>query len=373
MKSIPQNWQDHDNSIKPYINQKRVVGLFSRIFSLTLLVILVGTGVWLKLNEQIVIFVPRNGLLHTLIYCGVLGVLFEGVAFPFQWFHYLIERKFKLSNQEPLSWLVDLVKGLCVGTLIGAIALSLLYWCYTEAGARWWFLAWMAFVVLTVLLAQLAPVLLIPLFFKLSPLEPSPLKERLLGLCKKYGIEIKDIFHLGLGEKTEKGNAAFVGLGKTKKIIIGDTFYQRYSHDEVEAVFAHELGHQIHDDLWKGIGLSSLFTFIVFSLSNQALSIIAPKFSGTFWGTGPALTTFGVLVGIIQIPFGVVETFFSRWREQLADQFASETIQVANPLANSLEKLTIQNKGQFKPHWLIEFLTHSHPAPWRRIQRLRNS
>jgi STE24 endopeptidase len=216
-----------------------------------------------------------------------------------------------------------------------------------------------------VLLAQLAP-LLIPLFFKLKPMATSPLKEKLLSLCAGQGVKVEEVFHLGLGEKTEKGNAAFVGLGRTKKILIGDTLYEKYPEEQIEAVFAHELGHQVHNDIWKNIILSGLLTFVVFYVANALCQAWAFTYFDTSIDRPFGLFVFFALFSVCQFPTGLLMTAFSRQRERAADKFA-DNLNRSKPLAEALEALTIQNKGLFHPNPIVEFFKYSHPAPWRRI------
>ena len=305
-------------------------------------------------------------------YLAVIAALFHTVRFPFQMAHYKIERFFQLSRQSLLGWLVDWIKGTALGAVLGAIAVTALYFFYVSGWPYWWAVAALALIAFSVLLAQLAPVLLIPLFYKMKPLDGSPLKDRLLDLCRRFQIPVDDVFHLGLGEKTEKGNAAFVGIGTTKRIILGDTLYERFSPDEIEAVFAHELGHQVHNDLWRGIIVSSVFILLGFGVANVVLAEGLPIVSDIEIDSGPRLFLFMVILAVVQTPFEWVQAVFSRWRERRADDFAATTIGVAGPLADALERLTIQNKGLFRPHPLIEFFSYSHPAPWRRISKLRH-
>jgi len=174
-----------------------------------------------------------------------------------------------------------------------------------------------------------------------------------------------------MGEKTEKGNAAFVGIGQTKRILIGDTLYNKFPTEEVEAVFAHELGHQVHGDLVKGIAVSSLLLVGVFGAANwlcQELLFLVFKTNEQH--------PFGVILffaaaSVISIPTGFLQVCFSRALERRADRFAKMKLGSGIMLANALERLTVQNRGLFRPNPIIELFTYSHPAPWRRISYLR--
>ncbi len=369
---IPESWKAHDKSIENYLWSHRVLtyslnalGLFLLIYGLL--------SFRLGLLENWVDSRVEHPFYRWVVYLGIVGVFWELVSLPFSLGHHSVERAHQLSKQTYANWFWDRVKGYLIAIVIGMIALGILYLCVSNFENTWWIWTCTLFVGLSIVLAQLAPVLLIPLFFKLHPMEPTPLKERLLNLCKKYGIQVFEVYHLGMGDKTEKGNAAFTGLGKTKRIMIGDTLYKKHSEEEVEAVFAHELGHQLNNDLWKGIGLSTVIMFLGFFVAKYVSETwVLPYYQSKFTDAY-GIFLFFIVLSIVQMPLGVLQAMYSRSRENAADDFALKTIGVGKPLADSLEKLTIQNRSQFYPSPLKEFLFYSHPAPWRRILGLRNN
>ena len=301
-----------------------------------------------------------------LYFFAAVGLTFKIGGFPFSYAHYRLERKKGLSRQNLGSWLGDQGKGILVGIVLGVIVLYAFYFITNSQSSLWWVWMWLFLMTFSILLAQLAPVILLPIFIKMKPMESGELKTRLLALSERFKVTVKEVYHLGLGEKTEKGNAAFMGLGKTKRIVIGDTLYEKFPLEEVEAVFAHELGHQVHNDLWKGLSISAVLMLLTLGISET----LARHFGVTV-GDPFAFFTFLVLWTVVQMPFNVTQAWYSRSREWAADRFASETTQMAAPLASALERLTFQNQGLFKPNGVWEWLTYSHPAPWRRIMSLR--
>lgn len=368
--SAEASWKAHDEKIKPYVWNHRLLSWGNTLVGLAALVWLLQSKRGLHAEWLLEYKFPSDFVVW-LVYFWMLATLWEILSFPASLGHYRVERKFGLSRQSFGSWLFDKVKGWCLGGVIGFIVLSALYFCVHTFTAWWWALAATFLVAFSILMAQLAPVILIPLFFKLKPMEPSPLKERLLALCAKFGVEVKDVYHLGLGEKTEKGNAAFVGLGRTKRILIGDTLYEKYPVEEVEAVFAHELGHQVHNDLWKGIFFSTFWIYVSFFVAQLLCARFIFPGQETSVNRPYGMLLFFVVLTVVQMPVGVLQALFSRARERAADAFALEKIGAGAPLASALERLTFQNWGFFRPNALLEFLTYSHPAPWRRISRLR--
>jgi STE24 endopeptidase len=367
----PESWSAHDQKMKPYLWSHRAVGWSKSGLGLLILYVLLFTPIGFNLE---VYFAERieTTFLRWLCFFGVVGAVWLLLTLPFSLLSFYVERQFGMSKQSLVSWFADLVKGLGLGAVIGTITLGFLYLSVRFFPAGWWFSAATFLVLFSILLAQLTPVLLLPLFFQLKPMEAGVLKERLLALCKKFEVEVGDVYHLGLGMKTEKGNAAFVGLGKTKRILIGDTLYERFSHDEVEAVFAHELGHQVNNDLWKGISIAAVLLYISFFLASLIVKWwVFPAF-GTDLLHPIGLFLFLVTLTVVQYPSGVLQAMYSRSRERAADRFAEEKIGLGAKLADALERLTFQNYSVFRPNAVMEFLTHSHPASWRRITKLRH-
>jgi STE24 endopeptidase len=367
---LPESWRAHDERVGSYVGWHRFFSSLRLLVGVLVLWRLIG-------SHQLVVFEASlnargaSGFSLFLWFFGTLAVLWELVTFPLSAAHYSVDRVFGVSRQSYWGWLSDYFKGLAVGASLGLIALLFVWYAVSHWGEWWWVALCAFFIFFSVVLAQLAPVLLVPLFFKMSPLPDGPLRLRLLEMSSRLGVTVREIFLLGLGDKTEKGNAAFMGLGKTKRIAIGDTIYQKYPEDQVLAVFAHELGHLVHKDIWKGLCLSSVFMFASFGSAHfLATYYFLPKWFT--WIEAPfGMFLYFLLVALVSLPLGIVERIYSRWRENKADAFAAGTMKMAAPLADALEALTFQNRSLFKPHALREFLFYSHPAPWRRISGLR--
>lgn len=367
---LPAAWIDHDRAIRPYLWSHRILSWGKTAAGLVFVGMLLHQSRGAALQHLLKMSFP-NAFVVWMAFFALLSVFWELASLPFGLMGHWIERRYQLSKQTYGSWLWDRVKGLAIGALLGFVVLAFVYGSLHLMRPYWWVACATFLILFSILLAQLAPVLLIPIFFKLKPLDPGPLKERLLALCTRFGIGVKEVYHLGMSDKTEKGNAAFTGLGRTKRILIGDTLYQKYPPEEVEAVFAHELGHQVHNDLLKGIGLSVVTVFVSFWAAQAWMARSLEN-----WFDTPVETPFGFLVfvvalSVVQIPLGWLQLAFSRHREREADRFATEMIGVGDRLADALEKLTFQNRGPFRPNPILEFFQYSHPAPWRRILKLR--
>jgi len=370
-KTLPTAWTDHDRSLKPFLWKHRLVGLISSVAQLGLVgwLIVGNRGEMLELASR---RFSEYHFVRWLYFFAAIGILFKAVGFPFSYWHHHLDKQKGLSKQKLGSWLGDQMKGILVGFLIGTIVLYVFYFAALSFHPYWWVGVWLFLIVFSILLAQLAPVILLPIFIKMKPMENGELKDRLLALAAKFQVKVKDVYHLGLGEKTEKGNAAFMGMGKTKRIVIGDTLYEKFPVAEVEAVFSHELGHQVHNDLWKGLLVSSVSMLITLYFADLLFHEVVEPWLGH--GLSTPFGFFVFLVGwiLVQMPLGVFQAAYSRSREWAADRFASEVTRMNLPLASALERLTFQNQTLFHPNPIWEFLTYSHPSPGRRIRKLKN-
>jgi STE24 endopeptidase len=337
--SLPAHWLEHDKKVRPYVLAHRLLSLAESAVGLAFLAVLVVRGK--TLSDTMV--ADSNAYVAVLKYFGLVALAWEGIAFPFSFVNYSIERRFGLSRQSVGGWAADFLKGLGLKFVLGAIALCAVRACIAGFGDKWWLATATAFFLFSIALAQLAPVLLIPIFFKMKPMEDGPLKRRLFELCAQFKVKVSEVYHLGLGEKTEKGNAAFMGLGGTKRIVIGDTLYEKYAPEEVEAVFAHELGHQVHNDLWKGIALSTTLLYLTFFAAEKiGLAWIDP-WAGSTPETPHGMILFFAILSFVNVPLGTLQAAFSRARERAADAFALNKAGLAGSLASALEKLTVQN------------------------------
>src|SRR6266513_5936997 len=182
-----------------------------------------------------------------------------------------LEHRFELSNQKLRAWLWDEAKGFLVGLFLATIVAELLYFIMRQAPQHWWVIAWGAFLGLFVLMAQLAPLILFPIFYKFEPLQNEELKARLVVLSERAGTRVQGVYQWKLSEKSKKANAALTGLGATRRIILADTLLDNYSSDEIEAVLAHELGHHVHRHILKSILVQTGITLFGFWAANWTL------------------------------------------------------------------------------------------------------
>jgi STE24 endopeptidase len=305
--------------------------------------------------------------LSLFIYLLLLLVISKALGFGLDYYGFLQERRFKLSTQRFRSWAWDEVKGFLVGLVLGSIIVEVLYLTIRQWPQHWWMLAWALFMGLFVVLAQLAPVILFPIFYKFEPLDNEDLRRRLIVLSERTGTRVRGVYRWKLSEKSKKANAALTGLGATRRIILADTLLDNYTGDEVEAVLAHELGHHVHRHILKSIFVQAGITLFGFWAANWVLhySVDHHMFEEmSDFANLPLLALVSVVLSLLLMP---ALNAYSRFHERQADRYAFESISSVEPFITSMNKLAEQNLAERTPSKWVEWFFHSHPAISRRL------
>ncbi len=353
---------------KRYSRTKLVTAIASTLLSFAFLFVLVALGITTHLESWARSLVA-NDYAALLIFAGAIGVLHGFLTTPIGCYSsYYLEHKYKLSNQSLKGWAWERLKGMFVSLPIALPVLLFLYFCILQYQDWWWLPVSGALVFLSVVMARLAPVLIFPLFYTFTPLESESLRQRIQDLCSHAGVPVRGIFSFNLSKNTKKANAAFTGVGKAKRIILGDTLLAGFSEEEIEAVFAHELGHYKHRHLLIGILLSTLSTvlglFLTALLFEQSLGVFG-FVSINQLAALPLLALWLSLFGLVTTPLG---NMLSRYFERVADRYAVHTIGTPVPFVSALRKLAVTNLAHPDPHPLVEFFFYSHPSIAKRIR-----
>jgi STE24 endopeptidase len=307
--------------------------------------------------------------LTVFIYILAVGLIFKIIELPLAFYSgYVIEHRFHLSRQTFADWLKDQLKGLAVSIPLGVGAVELVYYLLRAHPESWWLYAGVALVVFVIAVTNLAPVLLLPLFFKFRPVENADLQDRVARLARRTGARVCGIFEWSLGAKTRKANAAVVGWGNTRRIIVSDTLLQNFSGEEIEVIMAHELCHHVKNHIWLGLALQSTLTMLGF----YALHRVLPHFSQVFGFRGPSdIANFPVLAlstTVLALMVLPAVNYFSRWLETAADLYALDVTGDALAFVSSMEKLADLNMANRTPNKIIEFIFYSHPSIEDRIK-----
>lgn len=353
--------------VKRYHRTRRVLSVAGFLIDLALLLLLLFTGWTITLR----VWAERSThqpALALLIYLGFFGVIAKALGLPLDFLGgFWLEHRYGLSNLTLGAWVKDQLKGFAVGGVLAALSVEVLYGTMRRRPDGWWIISGMIFIAFFVLLANLAPVLIFPIFFKFKPLENPSLTARLLELSRRAGSRVKGVFEWKLSEKSKKANAALVGLGNTRRIILADTLLDKFTEDEVEAVLAHELGHHVHRHMLQGLAVQVAATFLGFFLVDMALR----RFGGFFGFEGlsdfvnlPLLLLVGTTLALVLLP---AVNAHSRSMERQADAYALGAVSDRSAFVSCMEKLAALNLAERKPHPWIEFVFHSHPSIEKRI------
>ncbi len=301
------------------------------------------------------------------IYLFFLLAISKALGVVLDYYGFRLERGFKLSTQKLSSWAWDQAKEFVVGLVLGGIVVELLYFTIRQWPQHWWLLAWSLFMGLFILLAQLAPVVLFPIFYKFEPLENEELRRRLVVLSERAGTRVRGIYRWKLSEKSKKANAALTGLGRTRRIILADTLLDNYTPDEIEAVLAHELGHHVHRHILKSILVQAAITLFGFWAANWTLHYAVDQHMFeelSDFANLPLLALVSVVLSFVLMP---AMNAFSRFNERQADRYAFESTASVEPFISSMNKLADQNLAERAPSKWVEMLFHSHPSISRRL------
>jgi Zn-dependent protease with chaperone function len=358
-----------------YQRLKRYIGVASFIWTVAILSGLLWSGASVRLRQSAE-FAARGGtpgsatgsassLLAIALYVIILVLITEMATVPLAFYGgFVLERRYGLSTQRVGGWLLDQLKSVAIGIVLGTAAAIAVYSLIRLSPLHWWLPAGVLFAMVMVGLTNLAPVLLLPLFYAVKPLGHDALRARLLALARRAGADVLGAYEWGMGSKTKKANAALAGLGATRRILVSDTMLADYTEDEIEVVLAHELAHHVHGDIWKGIGFDSLLVIAGCFAASRALAAFAPVFllRGVDDVAGvPLLMLAAAAVSFVMVP---VAHAMSRSFERRADRFALELTRNPGAFASAMRRLAMQNLAEERPSKLVEWLFYSHP-PFR--------
>ncbi len=300
----------------------------------------------------------------------VFGGIYFVIDLPLGYYSsFILPHRYDLSTQSLKGWVGDQVKGVLVGGVLGLVVIAIVFFVLRISPDLWWLWAGLILLFFNIILANLAPILLMPLFFKFVPLEEehADLVARLINLTERAGTRVRGVYKFDMSRRTKAANAAIAGLGNTRRIILGDTLINEFTGDEIETILAHELGHQVHRDIPIGILVDSVIT-----LGGLYLASLVLEWGMVVFGFGsisdiaalPLLALVIGVYGLVTMPLG---NAYSRQRERRADEYALKVTGKGAAYASALTRLANQNLADADPEPWIEILLYSHPALNKRI------
>jgi STE24 endopeptidase len=354
---------------KRYSAIKYSLAIIDTGYSLVLLWLFLGLGVSEALGQGISRLPLLGRHLQICAYLLIIYLAYFILSFPLNFYRFFIlEHQFSLSRQKLGDWFFDQIKAGAIFYIISLIIIEAFYYILGCFPSYWWLWVSLFWIFFSLILARLTPVVVIPLFFKYKKLSDDTLRQRILCLARKMQIKILDVFEIDFSKKTLKANAAFLGWGATRRVILADTLKERYSHEEVEVILAHEFAHYRLKHLLKLILVNSLATLIIFYLIFKTSSFTLGIFGLSQLSDIAALP----LIFIYFILFGIIvqpgQNYISRRLERNADLMAIKVTNSKEAFVSMMEKLGSQNLADRNPHPLIKFLFFDHPPIDERIR-----
>jgi STE24 endopeptidase len=302
------------------------------------------------------------------VYVVLLVGLHELIALPLAIYRsFVLERRYELSTMPAGAWLRDHLKSVGITLIFALVAAHVVYRLIAWSPVYWWLPAAAAATGATVLLTRLAPILLFPLFYKFGPLERPVLTGRLVALSKRAGVPVLGVYEWGLGAKTRRANAALVGSGATRRILLSDTLLAEYSDDEIEVILAHEMGHHAHHDIRNAL----LLELGLLLAACYAAAVALRAWWQPFGLTGPAdpagMPLLLLAGGAVMLAAAPLVNAVSRRNERKADRFALALTGNREPFVSAMRRLGAQNLVEEEPSRVTVWLFHTHPPMEERI------
>jgi len=353
--------------VKRYSRQKITTMLAAGVTSLAWLAFLgldAGPDIGAWLTQRL----GESPWLNLIAMAAILGIGLEIITLPLDFYSsFVLEHRYQLSNQTFAGWVKRRLKAYVVGGIIGLLMLSGLYALLWSSGLYWWIWATVGWLLVSLVLGRLLPVVILPIFYKVTPLDDEPLLQRLQRLTDGTTLTVEGVYRLDLSAETRKANAALAGLGNSRRVLLGDTLLAQFTAEEIEVVFAHEVGHHVYRHLPKSIALQVVTTLVGFWIVDTFLGWFAPT-RGYHDFTDPAALPLVLLVlAVFGLLLSPALNALSRFFERQCDRYALDRTGNHAAYRSAFTKLARINKSNPDPHPLIAWLFYDHPPIRERL------
>lgn len=360
-----------ETTAKKYTRTKRILSVTGSLITTGIVVAILISGFSQKLEDFSRSIFPGD-YAALLMFVLLISLLTGLVSFSLSFYSgYIIEHKYGLSNQTLAGYFWESLKATLVGGVIGIPVILAFYYILKTYPGNWWLIFGTFMFLLSFVLGRLAPVLILPIFYKLIPIKDPSLAQSIDEISSKAGVNVNGVYTFDMSKNTNKVNAAFTGIGKSKRILLGDTLISKFTTQEIKTVFAHEAGHYFYKHVLKLTLISAVLTFAGLYLTSLAYDYLVKYFAFDSTTSLAALPLLGLLLGAYGLITTPIGNIISRKFEWEADTFALSSTGDKEAFISAMEKLADSNLSEKSPNKAIEFLFHSHPSIDKRIQFAR--
>ena len=364
--------EEGQKKARRYEREKRLLGMVNLIFILLFLLFFYFSGVSYSLaNLDIGDSIIGTFFVYMLVFYVALSIL----GFPMAYISgYKHEHHWGFSNHTVKSWFWEHIKSFFLGLILFLLLSGLLLWIMAYTPGWWWLMAAAAMAFVSVVFAALFPVIVAPIFNKYTPIRNEKLTEALEKILARGGLKSSGIYMEDMSRQTKKENAFLAGLGKTRRVVLGDNLLENMTIPEIESIIAHEVGHYKHRHIWKNIGLGTLQQLLVFFVVHRVLKGVFPSFLSSTQDNLSLFPLFVILLGGISgFLISPLSNFLSRCFEREADRFALANIIHKRSFMTALAGLANRNLSNAYPEWWVKFLYYSHPPVAERLKMAEKS
>jgi STE24 endopeptidase len=352
---------------KEYQKKHQMLTYLDLLLSPLILGGLVVTGLSLQFSNW-ASDITQQAYLQVVFYFLFFSAFMLLFNFPMAFYSgYILEHRYELSNQSIGKWFLDFLKKTLLSTSLTILLIVALYAFIWNFPDNWWLIGWAGFAGVSYILGKLFPVLIVPIFYKYGKVEDENLKKRIFDLAERYNLPIENVYSLNLSKTTKKPNAAFMGMGKTKRVVLSDTLLDNFTADEIETVVAHELGHYKHKDIWKQLVLGMITSFVAFWLAFRFVEPAAIHFGFDGVKDVASLPLLFLIFFFFYLLLMPIQNGFSRFIERAADRFALVAFPYPDVFISCMDKLGKVNLSDPNPNPVIEWFFYDHPAIGKRI------
>jgi STE24 endopeptidase len=347
----------------------RRAAILSTLWTGTVLLVLLFTGASAGLRDWTTSAAGGHPALVVALYVLVLSAGIEVVTLPFSFYRgFLLERRFGLSVETRRHWLKDHLKAVLIGLAFAELGATLVYVTLRFWPSWWWLIAGVGYSTVAIVLASLAPVVLLPLFFTFKPLDKAALRDRLTALAAKAGTRVMGVYEWTLSDRTRKANAALTGMGSTRRILLSDTLLAEYSDEEIEVILAHELAHHVHKDIWTSVVYDIALTFLGFFGAHLTLQRAVPLLRLHGMADPAGMPVVLLAAGTLGLCLKPLLNAVSRSHERRADSYALKMTGNPQAFITAVKRLGQQNLAEDSPSTLVQALFYTHPPIRERLR-----